>query len=99
MSDLKPTARYPGRKTCGIFGYYNFGVSRSLRSILAIMFGGLSRLEYRGYDSAGISFEEWQRFTCLSDKLSLPNPQASHKVIKAAGNIKPLAAVVFKTLA
>lgn len=39
---------------CGIFGYYNYSVSRDLRAILDILFTGLRRLEYRGYDSAGI---------------------------------------------
>eukprot|EP00879_Flechtneria_rotunda_P013604 GHRR01014210.1.p1 GENE.GHRR01014210.1~~GHRR01014210.1.p1 ORF type:complete len:690 (+),score=211.83 GHRR01014210.1:228-2297(+) len=39
---------------CGIFGYYNYRVPRELREILHILFTGLKRLEYRGYDSAGL---------------------------------------------
>lgn len=39
---------------CGIFGYYNYSVTKDLRAILDILFTGLRRLEYRGYDSAGI---------------------------------------------
>jgi glutamine---fructose-6-phosphate transaminase (isomerizing) len=39
---------------CGIFGYYNFGVTRDLQAILDVLFTGLRRLEYRGYDSAGL---------------------------------------------
>ncbi len=42
---------------CGIFGYYNYRVSRDRRAILEYLFTGLRRLEYRGYDSAGISFD------------------------------------------
>lgn len=42
---------------CGIFGYYNFRVTRDRRAILEFLFTGLRRLEYRGYDSAGISFD------------------------------------------
>ena len=42
---------------CGIFGYYNFKVSRDRRAILELLFTGLRRLEYRGYDSAGIAFD------------------------------------------
>ena len=42
---------------CGIFGYYNFKVKRSRRAILELLFTGLRRLEYRGYDSAGISID------------------------------------------
>lgn len=42
---------------CGIFGYYNFRVSRDRQAILELLFTGLRRLEYRGYDSAGISID------------------------------------------
>jgi len=38
---------------CGIFGYYNYGVERNLAAIMELVFNGLKRLEYRGYDSAG----------------------------------------------
>jgi glutamine phosphoribosylpyrophosphate amidotransferase len=39
---------------CGIFGYYTFGTPKELQAILDVLFTGLKRLEYRGYDSAGI---------------------------------------------
>ncbi len=42
---------------CGIFGYYNFRLSRDRREVLEILFNGLKRLEYRGYDSSGLSFD------------------------------------------
>ena len=42
---------------CGIFGYYNFRISRDRREVLEILFTGLKRLEYRGYDSSGLSFD------------------------------------------
>lgn len=42
---------------CGIFGYYNYKVSRDRKAILEFLFTGLRRLEYRGYDSAGISID------------------------------------------
>ena len=42
---------------CGIFGYYNYKISRDRRAILELLFTGLRRLEYRGYDSAGISVD------------------------------------------
>lgn len=35
---------------CGIFGYCNFGVPRTSKQVLDILFGGLRALEYRGYD-------------------------------------------------
>ncbi|XP_073270986.1 glutamine--fructose-6-phosphate aminotransferase [isomerizing] 1-like [Primulina huaijiensis] len=42
---------------CGIFAYLNFNVSRERSYILRLLFNGLRRLEYRGYDSAGISID------------------------------------------
>ena len=42
---------------CGIFGYYNFKISRNRKDILDFLFTGLKRLEYRGYDSAGIAID------------------------------------------
>lgn len=42
---------------CGIFGYYQYNVDRDRKAILEFLFNGLRRLEYRGYDSAGISID------------------------------------------
>lgn len=42
---------------CGIFGYYNFHVGRTRKEILDCLLTGLKRLEYRGYDSAGVSVD------------------------------------------
>lgn len=40
----------------GIFAYLNYGVPRSRKYILDTLVNGLQRLEYRGYDSAGMIF-------------------------------------------
>ncbi|KAL3537505.1 hypothetical protein ACH5RR_000871 [Cinchona calisaya] len=42
---------------CGIFAYLNYNVHRERRYILEVLFNGLRRLEYRGYDSSGISID------------------------------------------
>ncbi|KAJ7562148.1 hypothetical protein O6H91_03G056500 [Diphasiastrum complanatum] len=42
---------------CGIFAYLNYNITRERRYILEVLFNGLRRLEYRGYDSAGISID------------------------------------------
>uniref|UniRef100_A0A8B9RD78 glutamine--fructose-6-phosphate transaminase (isomerizing) n=1 Tax=Astyanax mexicanus TaxID=7994 RepID=A0A8B9RD78_ASTMX len=42
---------------CGIFAYLNYHVPRSRREILEILLKGLRRLEYRGYDSAGVGID------------------------------------------
>ncbi|KAG7281294.1 hypothetical protein CRUP_030977 [Coryphaenoides rupestris] len=42
---------------CGIFAYLNYHVPRTRREILEILLKGLRRLEYRGYDSAGVGID------------------------------------------
>lgn len=37
----------------GIFAYLNYLTPKSRKEILELLIGGLKRLEYRGYDSAG----------------------------------------------
>ncbi|KAJ0019442.1 hypothetical protein NQD34_007011 [Periophthalmus magnuspinnatus] len=50
---------------CGIFAYLNYHVPRTRKEILEILLKGLRRLEYRGYDSAGVGIDsgnskEWE---------------------------------------
>ncbi|RHZ62688.1 glutamine--fructose-6-phosphate transaminase (isomerizing) GFA1 [Aspergillus thermomutatus] len=42
---------------CGIFGYINYLVERDRKYIIDTLLNGLSRLEYRGYDSAGFAVD------------------------------------------
>uniref|UniRef100_A0A8C8FQ19 glutamine--fructose-6-phosphate transaminase (isomerizing) n=1 Tax=Oncorhynchus tshawytscha TaxID=74940 RepID=A0A8C8FQ19_ONCTS len=42
---------------CGIFAYLNYCVSRTRKEIFETLVKGLQRLEYRGYDSAGIAVD------------------------------------------
>ena len=42
---------------CGIFTYCNFLVEKDRQAICDILCNGLQRLEYRGYDSAGIGID------------------------------------------
>lgn len=53
---------------CGIVGYYTYNVSRDLQYVLDTLFNGLKRLEYRGYDSAGVAFD-------VHDTFRLPGQQ------------------------
>ena len=41
----------------GIFGFYFYDVRHTKGEILDTLFEGLKRLEYRGYDSAGVSLD------------------------------------------
>ncbi|XP_030638922.1 glutamine--fructose-6-phosphate aminotransferase [isomerizing] 2 [Chanos chanos] len=42
---------------CGIFAYLNYRVPRTRKEILTTLLKGLQRLEYRGYDSAGVAVD------------------------------------------
>ena len=42
---------------CGIFAYLNYLTPKSRKAILDILLAGLKRLEYRGYDSAGVGVD------------------------------------------
>ncbi|KAL2918384.1 glutamine--fructose-6-phosphate transaminase (isomerizing) [Polyrhizophydium stewartii] len=42
---------------CGIFAYVNYLVERDRKFVLNTLLTGLSRLEYRGYDSAGVAVD------------------------------------------
>ncbi|CAH8642214.1 unnamed protein product [Dicrocoelium dendriticum] len=42
---------------CGIFAYLNYRVPVSRQDVINILLNGLHRLEYRGYDSAGLAVD------------------------------------------
>ncbi|XP_016838295.1 glutamine--fructose-6-phosphate aminotransferase [isomerizing] 2 isoform X3 [Nasonia vitripennis] len=42
---------------CGIFAYLNYLTPKTRKEILELLVGGLKRLEYRGYDSAGVALD------------------------------------------
>ena len=60
---------------CGIVGYIGN------KNACKILLEGLSRLEYRGYDSAGIALKEKEKFNIIKAKGKLEN------LIKKIGNI------------
>lgn len=51
------TSHYEIYIMCGIFAYINFCVPRKRQYILELLISGLQRLEYRGYDSAGVAYD------------------------------------------
>jgi len=65
---------------CGIFVYLNFLTPRNRAEILNILINGLKRLEYRGYDSAGIAVD--------ADKVG--DAISSMLLIKRKGKVKCL---------
>lgn len=76
---------------CGIFGHYIWGRDISRKEIVDILFCGLKRLEYRGYDSAGLSIESEPFYSNLEDVSPLsPAPI----IVKSKGKIAALEAEV-----
>lgn len=69
---------------CGIFGYLNYQVPQSRKYIVDTLISGLKRLEYRGYDSAGIAFDGGSEIS-LSDKQRLPC-----EVVRQKGKVSEL---------
>ncbi|XP_018322787.1 glutamine--fructose-6-phosphate aminotransferase [isomerizing] 2 isoform X2 [Agrilus planipennis] len=44
---------------CGIFAYLNYLTPKKRKEILELLVKGLKRLEYRGYDSAGVAIDSF----------------------------------------
>ena len=75
---------------CGIFAYINCNVSRERRHILEVLFNGLRRLEYRGYDSAGISID------ADAELRDVALPGCPPLVFREEGKIEKLVKSVYK---
>ncbi|XP_068659714.1 glutamine--fructose-6-phosphate aminotransferase [isomerizing] 1-like [Aristolochia californica] len=73
---------------CGIFAYLNYNVQRERRYILEVLFNGLRRLEYRGYDSAGISID--------SQVVDQTEASLSLLVFREEGKIESLVKAVYE---
>jgi len=58
---------------CGIIGYTGH------RQACSILLDGLQRLEYRGYDSAGVLVEDGGTFTTVKKSGKLDNLRATLK--------------------
>ncbi|KHG26614.1 Glucosamine--fructose-6-phosphate aminotransferase [isomerizing] 2 [Gossypium arboreum] len=87
---------------CGIFAYLNYNVNRERRYIFQVLFNGLRRLEYRGYDSAGISIDD---YFSVSRNPNTPQPSSinslssSPLVFRQEGNIESLVKSVYQEVA
>ncbi|KAM9377022.1 glutamine--fructose-6-phosphate aminotransferase [isomerizing] 2 isoform 2-T2 [Pholidichthys leucotaenia] len=69
---------------CGIFAYLNYRVPRTRKEIFETLVKGLQRLEYRGYDSAGIAVD------CSNKKNTDDNNNNNICLIKKTGKVKAL---------
>lgn len=80
---------------CGIFAYLNYDVNRERRYILEVLFNGLRRLEYRGYDSAGISIDS----SFYTDPNTISSKCLPPLVFRQEGNIESLVKSVYQEVA
>ncbi|XP_073425223.1 glutamine--fructose-6-phosphate aminotransferase [isomerizing] 1 isoform X3 [Dendrobates tinctorius] len=67
----------------GIFAYLNYHVPRTRREILERLIKGLQRLEYRGYDSAGVGIDG-------GNEKNWENNASKIQLIKKKGKVKAL---------
>lgn len=67
----------------GIFAYLNYHVPRTRREILERLIKGLQRLEYRGYDSAGVGIDG-------GNEKNWENNSKKIQLIKKKGKVKAL---------
>ncbi|MCP9265893.1 Glutamine--fructose-6-phosphate aminotransferase [isomerizing] 1 [Dirofilaria immitis] len=56
---------------CGIFAYLNFLTPRKRSEIIGILLKGLHRMEYRGYDSAGLAVDDGTDNAKIGSKIIL----------------------------
>ncbi|XP_032411359.1 glutamine--fructose-6-phosphate aminotransferase [isomerizing] 2-like [Xiphophorus hellerii] len=75
---------------CGIFAYLNYQVPRTRKEIFETLVKGLLRLEYRGYDSAGVAVDGPTKTT--TDL----NNNNSICLIKKKGKVKALEEEIYQ---
>ncbi|XP_035826139.1 glutamine--fructose-6-phosphate aminotransferase [isomerizing] 2 [Aplysia californica] len=71
---------------CGIFAYLNYLVPATRKEILDILINGLKRMEYRGYDSAGLAIEGAEG-----------NEDSRIRILKQTGKVAALVKLVEET--
>lgn len=74
---------------CGIFAYLNYLVPRTRKEIFETLVKGLQRLEYRGYDSAGIAVDGHSKTTTDLNNNTIC-------LIKKKGKVKALDEELYK---
>lgn len=95
---------------CGIFGYYTYNVKRDLKHALETLFNGLKRLEYRGYDSAGIAIDVVDAYPYTSARqgaegpnAAIPEENGTHDtfiplIVKEVGKVEALERLAYETV-
>ena len=73
---------------CGIFAYLNHLTPQTRKYILEILIRGLQRLEYRGYDSAGVGFDGPKPVNGTDTKTQI-------RLVKSKGKVSVLNSLIF----
>ncbi|KAI9077963.1 hypothetical protein K1719_040092 [Acacia pycnantha] len=84
---------------CGIFAYLNYNVNKERRYILQVLFNGLRRLEYRGYDSAGIAIDSSPALDPNTSQCSSISITPPPLIFRQEGNIESLVKSVYQEVA
>ncbi|CBZ23576.1 putative glucosamine-fructose-6-phosphate aminotransferase [Leishmania mexicana MHOM/GT/2001/U1103] len=79
---------------CGILGYANSNVPRTVEQILDILLRCIQRVEYRGYDSAGLAIDA-NIGSGTEDGTAASAPTPRPCVVRSVGNIDQLRKKVF----
>ncbi|GET85956.1 glucosamine-fructose-6-phosphate aminotransferase, putative [Leishmania tarentolae] len=79
---------------CGILGYVNSNVPRTAQQILDILTRCIQKVEYRGYDSAGLAIDA-HIGRDKEDGTDAPAPVPRPCVVRSVGNINKLREKVF----
>uniref|UniRef100_A0A7N6BHN4 glutamine--fructose-6-phosphate transaminase (isomerizing) n=1 Tax=Anabas testudineus TaxID=64144 RepID=A0A7N6BHN4_ANATE len=74
---------------CGIFAYLNYQVPRTRKEIFETLVTGLQRLEYRGYDSAGVAVD-------CPKKTATDTTDNTICLVKKKGKVKALDEELYK---
>ncbi len=75
---------------CGIFAYINHLVPRERKQIIDMLINGLKRLEYRGYDSAGMAIDGDEILEDGTIECMLIKQSGKVKVLEKSAGLQPL---------
>ncbi|KNC49002.1 glucosamine-fructose-6-phosphate aminotransferase 2 [Thecamonas trahens ATCC 50062] len=65
---------------CGIFAYINHLVPRKRALLLQVLINGLRRLEYRGYDSAGVATDGFRLAAAAAEEVTASGADGNNSV-------------------
>lgn len=86
---LRTYSAFRSASMCGIFAYHHHQLPRTKQHMVDLLLAGLRRLEYRGYDSAGLSIS-------AAEKSSVQENCTKQRIIKSSGKFSCLVPQVLR---